>query len=220
MKTISHWGKRIAVSIPILTLALSPVGSWDAIASVTAQSAIANTATDSSPANSTQELTPTLSQSMGNIQLAQLAGQCRAAARTMDIFTEPSVGPTSDIVRTLEPNQRVTLAGEGSAGWIQVSVPTNGYVIARYLKPCSGNPTPVKGTCRRVVTPEGLVVRSQPNSSSSLLGSVLVGTTVRLTGSSNVDSTGRTWVEISAPRSGWISSGFPSGNLSEPFSCP
>jgi hypothetical protein len=198
MKTISHWGKRIAFSALILTLVLNPVGSWDAIASGTAQSAIANTATDISPAISTQEVTPTLSQSSSNIQLAQLAGQCRAAARTMDIFTEPSVGPTSDIVRTLEPNQRVTLAGEGNAGWIQVSVPASGYVIARYLKPCGNNPIPVKGTCRRVTTSEGLVVRSQPNSSASLLGSVLVGTTVRLTGASNGGSLVGFRVEILA----------------------
>lgn len=212
MKLMSHQGKCIAFLALVLTLVLTPVGSLEAIAT---------TVTNTSPANTLQEAQPTSFQNLGNIQLAQLAGQCRAAARTIDIFTQPSVGPTSDIVRTLELNQRVTLASEGNAGWIQVSVPASGYVIARYLKPCSGtNPPPPKGSCRRVIAPsEGLVVRSQPNAGSAQVGSVLVGTTVRTTGVSSVDSAGRTWLEISAPRSGWISSGFPSGNLSDPFSC-
>lgn len=213
MKKMSHWGKLIAFFALVLILVLNPVGSLEAIAT---------TVTNTTPANTTQDSKPTSSQSLGNVQLAQLVGQCRAASRTIDIFTEPSVGPTSDIVRTLEPNQRVTLASVGSAGWIQVSAPASGYVIARYLKSCSGTtPPPTTGSCRRVLNPpEGLIIRSQPTSNSSQVGSVLVGTTVKVTGASSVDSAGRTWVEISAPRSGWISSGFPSGNLSAPFSCP
>ena len=212
MKIMSHWGKSMTFVALVLTLVLNPVGSWEARA---------NTAINTTPVNSTQELPPTSPQTLGNFQIAQLAGQCRAAARTIDILTEPSVGPTSDTVRTLEPNQRVTLASEGNAGWIEVSVPASGYVIARYLKPCSGTtPPPPKASCRRVIPQEGLVVRSQATSSSSPLGSVLVGTTVKLTGTSSIDGTGRTWVQISAPISGWISSGFPSGNLSAPFTCP
>lgn len=210
MKKMSRWGKLIAF-LAIILLGLNTVGSLEAQAA---------TIPDMTLASSLQEITTTSSLSSGNIQLAQLVGQCRAATRTIDIFTEPSVGNSSDIVTTLEPNQQVTLAGEGSAGWIQVSSPASGYVIARYLKTCSGtNPRPTTGTCRRVIASSGLVIRSQPTSSSSQVGSVLVGTTVKVTGASSVDSTDRTWVEISTPRSGWISSGKPSGNLSGPFSC-
>lgn len=209
MKKISRWGKLIAF-LALILLGLNTVGSLEAQAT---------TIPDITLASSLQETTTTSSLSLGNIQLAQLVGQCRAATRTIDIFTEPSVGTSSDIVTTLEPNQQVTLAGEGSAGWIQVSSPASGYVIARYLKSCGTNPRPTTGTCRRVIASSGLVIRSQPTSSSSQVGSVLVGTTVKVTGASSVDSTDRTWVEISAPRSGWISSGKPSGNLSAPFSC-
>lgn len=210
MKKISRWGKLIAFLAMIL-LGLNTVGSLEAHAA---------TVPDMTLASSLQETTTTSSLSSGNIQLAQIVGQCRATTRTIDIFTEPSVGTSSDIVRTLEPNQRVTLAGEGSAGWIQVSSPASGYVIARYLKSCSEtNPPPTTSTCRRVIASSGLVIRSQPTSGSSQVGSVLVGTTVKVTGASSVDSAGRTWVEISTPRSGWVSSGFPSGNLSAPFSC-
>lgn len=210
MKKISRWGKLIAF-LALILLGLNTVGSPEAHAA---------TVPDITLASSLQETTTTSSLSSANIQLAQIAGQCRASTRTIDIFTEPSVGTTSDIVRTLEPNQQVTLAGEGSAGWIQVSSPASGYVIARYLKTCSGtNPPPTTATCRRVIASSGLVIRSQPTSGSSQVGSVLVGTTVKVTGASSVDSAGRTWIEISTPRSGWVSSGFPSGNLSAPFSC-
>ncbi|AFZ21732.1 SH3 domain-containing protein [Allocoleopsis franciscana] len=209
MKKMSRWGKLIAF-LALILLGLNIVGSLEAQAA---------TVPDMTLASSLQETTTTSSLSSGNIQLAQLVGQCRAATRTIDIFTEPSVGNSSDIIKTLEPNQQVTLAGEGSAGWIQVSSPASGYVIARYLKSCGTNPPPTTSTCRRVTASSGLVIRSQPTSSSSQVGSVLVGTTVKVTGASSVDSTGRTWVEISTPRSGWVSSGFPSGNLSASFSC-
>lgn len=210
MKKMSRWGKLIAF-LALILLGLNTVGSLEAYAA---------TVPDITLASPLQESTTTSSLSSGNIQLAQIVGQCRAATRTIDIFTEPSVGTSSDLVKTLEPNQRVTLASEGSAGWIQVSSPASGYVIARYLKSCGTNPPPTTSTCRRVIAPsEGLIVRSQPTSSSSQVASVLLGTTLKVTGASSVDSTGRTWVEISTPRSGWISSGFPSGNLSAPFSC-
>jgi hypothetical protein len=154
-------------------------------------------------------------------QVEELAtpGECRAVNRTVDIFSEPSVGPSSIVRRTLLENQTVTLAGEGNNGWIQVSAPDNGYVIARYLKYCAGNPPP-PGNCRRVVAPAGgLIVRSQPTTTSSQVGSVYVGNVLRVTGQTSTDSTGRRWVEITSPVRGWVSSGFPEGNLSDPFNC-
>lgn len=209
MKKISQWGKSIA----IFTLVLNPVGSWDAIATP-----VSNTTT----ANSIQNSNPTPLR--GDVQLAQrLVGQCRAANRTIDIFTEASVGPTSEVVRTLESNQRVTLASDGdNSGWIQVSSPANGYVIARYLKLCSGTTPPpqTSNVCRRANV--ALSIRQSPSTSSTLLGAVADEGVVRLTNpqQSQVDSTGRTWVAITAPINGWVSSGFPEGNLGPTFSCP
>jgi hypothetical protein len=212
MKKMSRWGKFIAFLALVLTLVLNPVGSLEAIATTVA---------DTTPAITTQESQPISFQSPGNVLLAQIVGQCRAAARTMDIFTEPSVGPTSEIIRTLETNQRVTLANEGSAGWIEVSAPTRGYVIARYLKGCGSNPPP-QGNCRRVLSPtEGLVIRAQATSNSSQLGAIYVGNVVRVSGASTTDSAGRNWVEITTPTRGWVSNGFGgAANLSAPFSCP
>jgi hypothetical protein len=160
----------------------------------------------------------------GQILLAQAAGECRAANRKIDIFSQASVAPNSTTVRTLETNQTVTLAGGGSNGWVPVSAPATGYVIARYLKTCGTTPPPPPppGSCRRVIAPsEGLVIRAQPSSTASQVGGVALGELVRVTGQSSSEiSTGRRWAEITAPSRGWISSGRPEGNLSEAFNCP
>jgi hypothetical protein len=67
--------------------------------------------------------------------------------------------------------------------------------------------------CRRVANPpEGLLIRSQPSPSSGQVGGVGKGSTVTLTTSPATvksDSTGRKWVEISAPKAGWVSNGYP-----------
>ncbi|MBD0346105.1 MAG: SH3 domain-containing protein [Coleofasciculus sp. Co-bin14] len=180
--------------------------------------------TDNTRSNSVQTAQLHSSQSEGQILLAQAAGECRAANRKIDIFSQASVAPNSTTVRSLEANQTVTLAGGGSNGWVPVSAPATGYVIARYLKTCGTTPPPPPppGSCRRVIAPpEGLVIRAQASSTASQIGGIGLGELVRVTGQSSSEiSTGRRWVEITAPSRGWISSGRPEGNLSEAFTCP
>ncbi|HEY9599642.1 MAG TPA: hypothetical protein V6D33_18420, partial [Cyanophyceae cyanobacterium] len=76
--------------------------------------------------------------------------------------------------------------------------------------------------CRRVIVAEGLTVRQNPNPTGVPVGGVFSGNIVKLASPQKTekDSQGRTWVQIVAPKAGWISSGFPSGNLSEEFTCP
>lgn len=204
MKTISYWGTSIVVS----ALVFNTIGSLAATATT-----VTNTTTD----NSTQTSEPTPPE--GEVQLAQLAGECRAANRTIDIFTEPSVGPTTNVVRTLDVDDRVTLAGAGSAGWIPVNFPANGYVIARYLKLCPGNPPPPGATCRTANI--ALAIRSGPSTGFSLIGTVPNQGVVRLTNPerNQVDATGRSWTAITAPLGGWVSTGFPEGNVGPRFAC-
>lgn len=172
-------------------------------------------------ANSTQESVAPSLPTQGEVQLAQnLIGQCRAANRTIDIFSQASVAPASEALATLQTNSRVTLADNGSAGWIGVSSPTNGYVIARYLKACSGNPPVGTNTCRTANV--ALSIRPNPNNTQgNQIGTVAAAGVVKLTNpeQSQVDTTGRTWIRIVSPLSGWVSSGFPEGNLGARFSC-
>jgi hypothetical protein len=203
---------RIGSNPTILAVALSVIGGISAPVMAVPNNLAANSIQESvAPSLPTQR----------EVQLAQnLIGQCRAANRTVDIFSQASVAPASETLATLQTNSRVTLADNGSAGWIGVSSPTNGYVIARYLKACSGNPPVGTNTCRTANV--ALSIRPNPNNTQgNQIGTVATGGVVKLTNpeQSQVDSTGRTWIRIVSPLSGWVSSGFPEGNLGSRFSC-
>jgi hypothetical protein len=228
MKTIARWGKPVA----ILALGLSSVAYLNAPSTAV---------TDTTTTNVTQKSNVNSFMHQSSVQLAQgLVGQCRAAKQR--IFVYPERSTTSQSIRTLAPNELVTLADTGAAGWIAISAPIAGYVRASDLKSCPGGtrpptPTPTPDTqppseqgsqggsnvCRKVISPpEGLAVRNTPVISAPRISGVYVGNTVKLVSprESQKDSQGRTWVRISEPSTGWISSGFPNGNLGPEFSCP
>jgi hypothetical protein len=150
---------------------------------------------------------------------------CRQTNRTVDIFAKPSVGADSSTLGILEPEARVTIASVGANGWVPVTAPLAGFVIARHLKPCAAvstepaqpvfqqdptllNLTP--GSCRRAAL--GLVVRPRPEvGSEPLVGRLQEGMRATLTGESNMDDEFRLWLRISAPYAGWISGGQEGG---------
>ncbi|HEY9729421.1 MAG TPA: SH3 domain-containing protein [Chroococcales cyanobacterium] len=209
------WSKALALS----AVFLSTVGVLEATATPVTSTPTADTAQASATA-------PLPNPS----QLAQAntaAGACRRVNRKVDIFSEASVAPSSVVRATLDTGSRVTLSDSGNNGWVGVSSPVSGYVIARYLystSDCGGNPPPPPPTtqsCRKVVAPpEGLIVRSGAGTNYGKVGSVFVGNTLRVTGEAISDADSRRWVQIAQPVSGWVSSGFPEGNLSAPFTCP
>ena len=144
-----------------------------------------------------------------------IVGQCRSTNRRVDIYSQASVAPASRSLITVPPNGRVVLAGGGANGWIQVSSPAQGYVIARYLKPCTDtdndnatNPNPPENnnqqSCRVATT--NLVIRPRPVAGSlPVVGGIVSGEAMTITGQTNTDGEGRTWYQISKPKSGWIS---------------
>ncbi|MGB3693638.1 MAG: hypothetical protein WA865_13340 [Spirulinaceae cyanobacterium] len=169
------------------------------------------------------------SESTSTVQVAQgFEGQCRLTNRTADIFSQPSVGNASQRIRILTSDTRVTLGSVVSNGWISVTAPVEGYIIARYLKGCPGGntaanpqptptPTPTTGSgCR--TTNVGLIIRPRPIAGSlPLVGSVAAGSNITITGAAEQDSVGRTWYRISAPQAGWVSGGV--GNNSNLVNC-
>ncbi|MGK7928559.1 MAG: hypothetical protein AB4290_25545 [Spirulina sp.] len=163
-----------------------------------------------------------------------LAGQCRLSNRRVDVYSQPSVDPSSQTLATLEPNVQLVLAGNGQQGWISVRQPVEGFVIARHLTQCSGasaakpprqpqpQPSPSapvtpaltnlrEGSCRMAIV--DLAIRSRPNAETgSEIGSVKQGATATLTGKTSSDRDGRLWLQISAPIRGWISGGRSGGS--------
>lgn len=190
MKKMSYWGQSMA----LLALVLSAVGSVNSLATA---------ATSTKTANSIQKSESTSLQHSGNLQLAQgIVGQCRAAGRRIFVYSQRST--TSQTVRTLSPNEQVTLADDGAAGWVAISSPEVGYVRASELISCpvaerptprprlrprprpAASPAPAPATATnqtssrcRIVTyngPEGgLAIRTQPDRNAPRIAGVNFG---------------------------------------------
>ena len=77
-------------------------------------------------------------------QLAQgLVGQCRQTGRVERVYTSANV--TAARVADLPRGTRVTLAGpvnQPEPGWIQISAPNSGYILASFLQTCAATATP------------------------------------------------------------------------------
>lgn len=222
MKKMSYW----SITFTFFALIVDAVGGI-----ATPATATGNTTT----AYITQQSQPASGQLQGNFQLAQgLVGQCRRAAKER-IFVYSQRSTNSQAIRTLARNERVTLADNGGGGWIAISSPVTGFVQATNLAQCpgDGNTTPSTGgsttpstgnLCRRVTYKgsEGLAIRSKASSNSTRVAGVRFGDKVTLRAKSSpvLDNQGRAWVEITAPATGWISSGFPSQKATNIGSCP
>lgn len=234
MKKMSYWGQSMA----LLAVVLSTVGGVKTLATA---------ATSSTTANVIQKSKSTSLQHPGNLQLAQsIVGECRAAGRRIFVYSQRST--SSQTVRTLGPNEQVTLADDGAAGWVAISSPEVGYVRASELISCpvTERPTPrprprprpapattpapatnqTSSRCRIVTYngPEGgLAIRTQPDRNAPRINGVKLGERVTLRTSpppSNLDKDGRDWVEVVAPSRGWITNGFPSAKSTNIGPCP
>jgi hypothetical protein len=152
---------------------------------------------------------------------AALIGQNRCAKQSTAIFSQRSA--TSSVVTALKAGQQVTLSEDAAQdGYIGVSAPSPGFVQTVNLRLCStgGTPNPnpnpnpnpsPNATCRRVVQTQGLLVRQGPNVTSATLGGVAFNSQIFLTtnpATVKTDDTGRIWVQIAKPISGWVSNGF------------
>ena len=168
----------------------------------------------------------------GKLAQGSLVGQCRAVNKKVSVYKQAAT--TAPVVSTLNAETKVTLADNGSNGFIGISSPVSGYVQVTNLKQCSGSPTPTPtptpsptptptptkppttgSTCRRVVQPLGLAIRKEASVDSVVVGGVANLDRVDLTtnpATVKKGADGRNWVQIAKPTAGWVSNGFPDGN--------
>lgn len=167
---------------------------------------------------------------------------CRRVARPPEgLVVRATPNTNSALVGGVAQGQNITLTtnpattSKDSAGrtWIQISAPAQGWVSnglpsngVGHIVFCSGDqtpPPPPPNRCRRIINPpEGVVIRSQPSrTAGSVVGGVGLNERITLTTvppTVNRDAEGRNWVQIEAPRAGWVSNGL--GGQSNIGLCP
>jgi Bacterial SH3 domain len=155
---------------------------------------------------------------------ATLVGQCRAANKRTPIYSARN--PTSEVVTLLETGNAVILSENGGEnGLIGVSKPKVGFVHSPNLKDCPGKPKPttptaenpkptpdkpIAGICRKVVQPQGLIVRNEAGNVAPIVGSLALNEKVTL--AEPIETVerddGRIWIKVAKPVAGWTSNGF------------
>lgn len=165
--------------------------------------------------------TPTTTSQPAPPARSSLVGQCRAVNKKVSVYKQAAA--TSTVVSTLNAETKVTLADNGSGGFIGISSPVSGYLQTTNLKPCSGTtPPPTGSTCRRVAQPLGLAIRRDATPDSATVGGVANLERIDLTtnpATVKKGPDGRNWVQIAKPVAGWVSNGFP-GGTSNLVLCP
>ncbi len=131
---------------------------------------------------------------------------------------EVRLEPAGDVVATLEENQEVSIANEGSNGWVPIELPTSGFVRSSELGYCDSEvsqaqPTtavtpqtatgvsqpPIGTGCRKVNMASGLNVRDTPG--GNIIGSLEKDLYVYIT-----DEGYEGWVPITKPMDGYVRS--------------
>ncbi|MDY6804585.1 MAG: SH3 domain-containing protein [Cyanobacteriota bacterium] len=126
--------------------------------------------------------------------------------------------PAGDVVATLEENQEVSIANEGSNGWVPIELPSSGFVRSSELGYCDSEvsqaqPTtavtpqtatvvsqpPIGAGCRKVNMASGLNVRDAPG--GNIIGSLEKDLYVYIT-----DEGAEGWVPITKPMDGYVRS--------------
>ncbi len=149
-----------------------------------------------------------------------LVGQCRAANKRTPIYSTRN--PVSEVVMLLETGNAVMLNENGGEnGLIGVSKPKPGFVHSPNLKDCPGKPKPpialppqldkpIAGGCRKVVQPQGLIVRNEAGNAAPIVGSLAVNQKITL--AEPIETVerddGRIWIKVAKPVAGWTSNGF------------
>lgn len=120
--------------------------------------------------------------------------------------------PNGTIIGTLADGTIVNIEGSASNGWVMISSPQKGMVFEQYLTSCDANTTTTttkttanqtqqtsteKANCRRVISKNGLNVRSSPN--GDIIGTLAGGAEVTVEKVVN-----NNWVMISAPQKGMV----------------
>lgn len=142
-----------------------------------------------------------LQQKQSEYQLVQASGNCRQV-RTRSglyVFNKPSI--TGSVVGFLDYGRNVTIKNRGKNGFVPISSPIQGYVLAEFLNLCKFVTPTLPSFCRQAIVDGGIVVRKKPSVNAARVGVIRKGRSI------TINSRGKNgWVETVLPLRGYVQS--------------
>lgn len=143
----------------------------------------------------------TLQDNQNKYLIARSSSNCRQV-RTMNglyVLNQPSI--TGSVVGFLDYGQDVTIRNRGKNGYVPISSPIRGYVLAEFLNSCKYVTPALRSFCRQPISDGGIVVRRKPSVNAARVGVIAKGRNI------TINSRGkRGWVQIVLPFGGYVQS--------------
>lgn len=143
----------------------------------------------------------TLQDNQTQYLIARNSSNCRQV-RTMNglyVLNQPSI--TGSVVGFLDYGQDVIILNRGKNGFVPISSPIRGYILAEFLNSCKYVTPALRSFCRQPVSDGGIVVRRKPSTNAARVGVIPKGRNI------TINSRGkRGWVEIVLPFGGYVQS--------------
>lgn len=143
----------------------------------------------------------TLQDNQNKYLIARSSSNCRQV-RTMNglyVLNQPSI--TGSVVGFLDYGQDVTIRNRGKNGFVPISSPIRGYVLAEFLNSCKYVTPALRSFCRQPISDGGIVVRRKPSVNAARVGVIAKGRNI------TINSRGkRGWVQIVLPFGGYVQS--------------
>lgn len=145
-------------------------------------------------------LFPALALKPQPLLVAQTSGSCRRVIAPNGAAIHRSPAVDSPVLGIVGSQRNLIIENPGGSGWVPITAPLSGYVLANHLGLCQQASAPPPNTCRRVVTNQRLAVRQSPSSTGREISYIPPGRRVII-----VNSGINGWVPITTPVQGYVS---------------
>ncbi len=135
----------------------------------------------------------------GQFLLAQALDACRRVVARQGVYVHSQPSVESPALGLIDSQRNVTIQDQGAMGWVPISAPLPGYVLASHLGLCQAAAPPPPDSCRRVIAQNGVAVSLTPAVGGRIVGEIPFDRRVTI---ENSGANG--WVPISVPLRGYI----------------
>ncbi|GJD17023.1 SH3 type 3 domain protein [Rivularia sp. IAM M-261] len=133
--------------------------------------------------------------------IARNSSNCRQVRTRNGLYVLDQQSIKGSVVGFLDYGQDVTIRNRGKNGFVPISSPIRGYVLAEFLNSCKYVTPALRSFCRQPVSDAGVVVRRKPSANAARVGVIPKGRNI------TINSRGRRgWVEVVLPFGGYVQS--------------